>query len=125
MKRFSTPKPDVRAPSPGETKEFRLDIAAHRELVQRIYYKRFSLRVQAAGVESEDGLQLVYEGLLRKSQSERSRWNPSRGSLSTWVYVAMSCLVMDLAAKEERHTRAQPGRMRDVATWTLTQPTPW
>ena len=124
-RQFSTPRPATRAPQPTDASEFRLDVPAHLELARAIYLKRFSLRVRAAGVEVEDGLQEVLEGLLRKSHSERSRWNPARGSMSTWIYMSMNCLVMDLAAKAARHARTQPGQARDVATWTLTQPTPW
>lgn len=73
------------------------------------------MRVVAAGVDEEDALQLIYEGLLRKAASPRSAWNPQRGALSTWVTVAMGGLVINLVEKHRNQTRPVLGRSRDVA----------
>lgn len=75
---------------------FDLGRSEHYYLVRRLYLRRFAFRVEQAGMDSEDGLQEVYLRLLRKTTQPASRWNPERGALSTWLYVAMSGIVTNM-----------------------------
>lgn len=116
--RFDTPRPDRRTPTADDPDQFDLGRRDHYDLVRKLYFGRFSARVRAAGIDPEDGLQLVFEGLVRKSQSERSRWDPTRGSLSTWIFVAVSGLTINLAQKQRRRPTLDLGGESDVASWT-------
>lgn len=118
---FSTPKPKSRVQKTDDPDSFDLSSAEHYALVKRIYQGRFSARIQAAGLDQDDTFQTLLEGLLRKSQSERSRWDPTRGSVSTWIYVALSGLVINLVQASERR-RAMTGDQQDVASWPLGAP---
>lgn len=82
----TTPSPDYNDPST-------------LTLARRIYYRRFSSRVAALGLDVDDAFGDILEGLVRKSRSNGSRWDPNRGGLSTWTYVAISGLVLNMAAK--------------------------
>lgn len=86
-------------------------------MTRKLYFGRFSARVRGAGIDVEDGFQHVVEGLLRKTKSERSRWDPTRGSLSTWLYVAMSGLTINLADSASRRAHTAPGKRSDAASW--------
>lgn len=87
---------------------------AVQQLIRRIFFHRFSARVRWAGIDPEDMLQDIYVGLLVRSHG-KSAWNPSRGALSTWIYVAISGMVINAADKARRRNRAVLGTERDVA----------
>lgn len=113
---FTSPKPDIRPVNDTDPDCFDLSRPEQLDLVRSIFLGRSARLVRAAGLEPEDVLQVVYEGLLRKSLSERSCWNPRRGSLSTWLYVAVRGLVLNyLQSRAGRPER--PGDSDDVATW--------
>lgn len=120
---FSTPKPSERLSRADDPVIFDMNRPDHYELVRRIYLGRFTERVRAAGIELDDGFQNVVEGILRKSRSERSRWNPKRGSISTWVYVAISGLVINMVASAARLGRSSPDADADVASWAVDERT--
>lgn len=102
---WTTPRPDSRTACDDDPDTFSLHRYEHYALVRKLYYARFSERVAAAGLDVEDGLQTVLEGVMRRSQSAGgSRWDPSRGSISTWLMVAISGLVINLV---DQHRRAE------------------
>jgi DNA-directed RNA polymerase specialized sigma24 family protein len=103
MRGVTAPNPDVSDP-----KVF--------ALMRRMYWARFSQRVEAMGIEHEDALQEVCMGLTTRSRSA-SRWNPKRGALSTWVYVAMNGMLLNLIDKQRRALRrsGSVGMGEDVA----------
>lgn len=103
---------------------FDLDNPAHYELVRRMYFARFSAQVLAAGIDTEDGLQAVFEGLVKKSQSAGSRWDPKRGALSTWIHVATSGLVKNLREWSGRQQRSAPVEAEDLALTAVYDPDP-
>lgn len=119
--RFDTPRPSRRTPRADDPDAFDLSRPDQYETVRKLYFGRFSARVRATGTDVEDGFSEVIEGLLRKSRSERSRWDPTRGSLSTWLYVAMSGLCANLAEKAARKAHTSVGRGADVSAWTWLQ----
>lgn len=101
QRRASLPRflPDDAGASPD------LGDADVQRVVRRIYWARFSGRLEAIGIDPEDGLQDVQLRLLIKSRSEGSRWDPERGSLSKWVFVATRGIVMNLADQHQRMMR--------------------
>lgn len=75
------------------------------ELVRQIYYKRFSRRVEAAGIDADDGFQEICLGLIRR-QSFKSRYAPERGALSTYLFWFMGGVTMNMAAAAKRRLPA-------------------
>jgi DNA-directed RNA polymerase specialized sigma24 family protein len=73
-------------------------------LARRMYFSRFADQVTEAGIEAEDGLQEVLLRLFLKSQSP-SRWNPERGGLTTWLFVATGGVVLNMIDKHRRFVR--------------------
>lgn len=73
-------------------------------LVRRIYWRRFSRRMEWAGIDPDDALQDVMVSLIVRSRG-RSAYDPERAALSTWVYVAISGIVINLADKARRARR--------------------
>ena len=90
-------------------------------LVRRIFFRRFSARVRWAGLDPDDALQDIYVGLLTRSQG-KSKWDPSRGGLSTWVYVAISGMVINMAEKSRRTGRTTLGVEEDVSDSVSCEP---
>ena len=86
-------------------------------LARRMYFSRFADKVVEAGVDADDGLQEVLMRLWMKSQGA-SRWNPERGGLSTWLFVATGGVVLNLIDKHRRYVRrsGDVGREAD-ASW--------
>ena len=117
--KFDTPKPTTRTPSPDDPETFDLGDEATYATIHRLFYGKFSARLAAAGIEPQDGFQIIVEGLLRRSRSEKSRWDPTRGSLATWAYVAMSGLTINMVDSHFRALRrgGSVGRKADAATW--------
>ena len=108
-----------RTPRATDPAAFDLGDPATYQLVGRIFNGRFAGRLQSSGVDPEDALQSVYVGLLSRSAG-RSRWDPSRGSLSTWVYVATSGIVSNLLDSHRRTLRRDGGLGREedaAASW--------
>jgi hypothetical protein len=83
-------------------------------LVRRIFFRRFSSRVRAAGIDPDDAIQDIYVGLLTRSKG-KSKWDPSRGGLSTWVYVAISGMCINMADSARRRARTTLGVVEDVS----------
>lgn len=83
-------------------------------LVRRIFFRRFSARVRWAGIDPDDALQDIYVGLLTRSKG-KSAWDPSRGALSTWIYVAISGMVINMADTQRRRGRTTLGVEDDVS----------
>lgn len=110
----------IREPLPSDPPAFDLSDKAQRDLVKSIYFGRFSKRVGKAGLEHNDVLQAIYMGLLVRSRG-RSKWDPTRGALSTWMYVAISGIVINEVEKHHSFLRRSGalGRVQDVALWHL------
>lgn len=87
----------------GHTLPLGLNLAdpAVYTLARRLYFKRFSQRVTAAGLDADDGFQEVLIGLVRR-QHGRSRYDPSRSGLSNYLYVVISGIVINLADSARR-----------------------
>lgn len=100
---FATPRPPARARRAEDPAVFAFD-ADTLSLVRRLYVARYADMVRAAGIDTEDGYQLVMEGLLRRAQSPRSRWDPGRGAVSTWITVAARGIVLNAI---DKHVRAE------------------
>lgn len=108
-------KSSRRKPLPTDPERFNLGDPQTYQMVRNIFFRRFSRRVVDSGMDPEDTLQSIFVGLLTRSQG-RSRWDPTRGAMSTWVYVAMNGMIVNMA---DSHYRAQrrgaPGWTEDVA----------
>lgn len=87
-------------------------------LARSVYLGRFAWQMQAAGIDIEDGWPIVLCGLITRARSGRSRWDPARGGLSTWLYVAMRGIVINAIDKETRYRRrsGELGEGEDVAS---------
>ena len=84
-------------------------------LARRLFWKRFSLRLVAAGLDAEDAYHDVLLGLMRRARGQ-GQWQPSRGSLSTWLYLCMTTLSINLAESARcRRRRGEVGLAGDVA----------
>lgn len=85
-------------------------------LARRIFFRRFSRSVQAAGIDLDDAFQAVCIGLITRSRMP-SRWNPERGALSNWMFVATTGVVRNLVDQQRRALRrnGSVGLGRDVA----------
>lgn len=123
-KKFSTPKPERREAHPDDPPCFDLADPRCYGLARAIYRSRCARRLMDAGVEREDGWQTVCMGLLRKSKSEGSRWDPTRGSLSTWLTVAIYSLTAHILQAASRRLRTHTGRDSDASTWDVAYD-PW
>lgn len=87
-------------------------------MFRRLFVGRFVQSLQAVGLDQEDACQEMILGLLRKDASPRSRWDPSRGGLSTWMYVAMRGLTLNMIQAAQRaQAKAGPGEEADAAIW--------
>lgn len=70
-----------------------------QRLVRRIFHARgFARRLREAGWEDEDAIQEIYVGLLTR-QRGRSRFDPSRASLSKYVFLVVSSVTRNLLAR--------------------------
>ena len=104
-----------RKPLPTDPGQFDLGEIQTYRLVRNIFYRCFSRRVMAVGMDPEDTLQSIFVGLLTRSQG-RSRWDPARGAMSTWIYMVMRGMVINMTDSHFRaRRRGSPGRVEDVA----------
>lgn len=94
-----------RVPREEEGAVFDLANPEHLSLVRSLYFGRLLPWVIAEGLDVEETLQHLLEGLLRKSRSPRSCWNPERGALCTWAFVAMSGLLSNRIVSAQRKAR--------------------
>jgi len=74
------------------------------ELARQLFFKCFSVRLGAVGVDLDDAMQEILLRLFTRSTSP-SRWDPKRGALSTWMYVAMTGIVLNMHDKHCRYLR--------------------
>jgi DNA-directed RNA polymerase specialized sigma24 family protein len=113
---MSTPKWTLLVPLPPNAQSPSFDDPEVYELVRRIYFARFSRRLVAAGIDAEDGLQACLLHLITRSRMP-SRWDPTRGGLSTWLYVAMTGIAINLVDQQRRMLRrsGSVGLGEDVA----------
>lgn len=86
------------------------------QMARRIFFRRFSGFVRAADLDLDDAFQAVCVGLVTRSRMG-SRWNPERGGLSTWLFVAIQGIVLNLLDQQRRAERrnGSVGRSRDVS----------
>jgi hypothetical protein len=89
---------DDGAPSPD------LNDAAVLRMARRVFFKRFGPMVLDAHICLDDAWHDVVIGLLTRSRGG-SRWDPTRGGLSTWLYVAERGIVLNLVDAERRRVR--------------------
>ena len=75
-------------------------------LLRRLYWARFSGRVAASGIDPEDGFQEIVVGLLTR-QAGRSAYDPSRATLSGYLYLAMTGMTINMADREARRHRRE------------------
>jgi DNA-directed RNA polymerase specialized sigma24 family protein len=117
MSRTGAPDPRLRPPV-GHAVAVAPDLgdAEVLAMARRIYRSRFAAQVEEAGIDAEDGLQEVLMRLFLKSQGA-SRWNPERGGLSTWLFVATGSIVLNIIDKHRRYVRraGTPGQGEDAA----------
>lgn len=72
------------------------------ELVRRIYYGRLVVLAQAESLDAEEGFQELYLGLLRRQERPRSRYVPTRSSLSTYLLRAGRSSLLDWVRAQRR-----------------------
>jgi len=73
-------------------------------VVRQVYRGRFRRHVASFGMDQDDAYQDVVLALVRKSRLPGSCWDPARGGLSTWAYVAIQGIVSNLI---DQHKRAE------------------
>lgn len=102
-----------------------LDLADPKvqQLTRRIFFGRgFARRLRAAGWEDEDALQEVFIGLLTRQQG-RSRFNPSRSSLSHYLFVVLSSMTSNLLKRRQIRERSLVSIEADAGMDTAVPPT--
>jgi len=71
-----------------------IDVGKYHEDIRRIFYRRFSQRVIAAGHDPEDVLQRVFVGILGRNRG-RNPWRryPGGRSASSYIYLVIDSVV--------------------------------
>ena len=77
-------------------------LAPDEALVRRIYWRRWAAVATQRGLDADEVYQEVWCALLNP---RRAPFDPSRGSLSTWVYVVCRSVVHNVADGHWRRGR--------------------
>jgi len=82
-------------------------------LVRRIYWRRWAAVAASRGLDADEVYQEVWCALLNP---RRAPYDPSRSSLSTWVYIVCRTTIHNVADGHRRRSRRWPlGAEADVA----------
>ena len=80
-------------------------------LVRRIWFARFAARAERSGIDPEEGLSEVLLALVRKQQSERSRYDPTRSGRTKYIFLVCGSILSHMV--EAR--RCRPDLVLDEA----------
>lgn len=73
-------------------------------LARQIYWRNFRARLVSVDIDPEDGQQEVFMRLITRARSP-SRWDATRGCLSTWLFVAMNGITLNMVDAHLRYER--------------------
>jgi len=74
------------------------------DLIERMYYRRFSAQVEATGLDVEDGFQEVIVSISRRNVG-KSPWDPRISSLSNYIFIVLRSVTHAIHEKQWRGRR--------------------
>ncbi len=105
--RFRLPDPSAGQISPASTGDKRkpgpkgLDVTKHLKVIRRMYGRHFAEKVRRAGLDEDDMMQTILQGILVRNQG-KCPYDPSKAKVTTYLYMIMRGVVLNELEKAGR-----------------------